>query len=212
MDIYDLTGKLENGMWEYGTPFVPYSLKRISSMEKDGYIASELVLTTHTGTHVDCPRHFGEERRAIDMMDLKTFYGEAMLVDVSSKCGAKVQITKEMLKACGAEELKENDICVLKTGWFKMWNKKEYEEDYPYLTPGGAEYLVSKKIKMLAMDIPIIGDPDSTEADMVLCECETPSVYALVNLNVLPKRFTFAAFPLNLAVGDGSPVRAVAIV
>ena len=37
-------------------------------------------------------------------------------------------------------------------------------------------------------------------------------VEGLTNLEQLPERFTFAAFPLNIKGRDGSPIRAVAIV
>ena len=212
MKLIDLTGTLENGMWDYGEPFTPFSIERISDMEKDGYVASRLVLTTHTGTHIDCPRHFGEERTSVEKMDLSNFIGNALLLDVSADCGEFTQIGEDMLRKAGAEELSEDDICVMKTGWSKNWNRPGYADNYPQLTVSGAEYLVNKGIKLFATDIPVIGDPHSTDTDMVLCRKEIPSIYALVDLDLLPKRFEFIAMPLKIKNGDGSPVRAVAMV
>lgn len=212
MKIIDLTGPLENGMWDYGEPFIPYEIKRISSLEEDGYVASMLALTSHTGTHVDCPRHFGESRKSVTDLNLESFYGESRLVDLSGSCQEGQPITADLLRDSEAENLKPGEICVLRTGWEEQWNKAGYVEHYPYLTPEAADYFVGKNIKLLAVDIPIIGDPHKTDTDMILCEKEIPSIYALVNTKNLPKQFIFAAFPLKLSGSDGSPVRAVAIV
>ena len=209
--IYDITGKLEGGMWNYGEPFVPYSMKRISSMEEDGYVASELKLTSHTGTHIDCPRHFGEERPSILDMKLENFMGHAHKIDISDKVQAGVQITREMLVEAGADKLKPGDIMVLNTGWYKEWNHAGYDENYPYLIPDTAQYLVELGLKLFATDIPVIGDIHNTDTDMVLCVNEMPSIYALTDLDDIPEEFTFIAFPLKIVNGDGSPVRAVAV-
>ena len=210
MKIFDLTGTLSKGMWDYGEPFVPYGMKRISSVEEDGYIASEILFTTHTGTHIDCARHFGEERRSITEIPLDLFMGKAKLVDVEKLCKAKEPITVEHLRAGGAEKLEKEDICIVRTGWSKHWAEAFYVNSYPYMSVNAVEYLRDKGIKFMGCDIPIVGDPHSTDADMVLCEAGIPSAYGLVNLDILPEEFNFAALPLKIKDGDGSPVRAVA--
>lgn len=90
MKIFDLTGLLSEGMWDYGEPFVPYAMNRISSFEEDEYIASKIVFTSHTGTHVDCTRHFGEHRPSVEEIDLAKFIGKGKLVDVSAQTVDKV--------------------------------------------------------------------------------------------------------------------------
>ena len=210
MKIFDLTGTLKEGMWDYGEPFIPYSMKRISSYEEAGSLASEIRFTSHTGTHVDCTRHFGEERESIENIPLESFMGRARLVDVSGICAAKTPITSENLKAGGGEKLEAGDICIMRTGWDSRWECEGYVDDYPYLSVEAVEYLRDRGIKFFGCDIPILGDPHLTDADMVLCEAAVPSAYALVNLDRLPEEFMFAAFPLKIASGDGSPVRAVA--
>ncbi|MDD6540041.1 MAG: cyclase family protein [Firmicutes bacterium] len=210
MKIFDLTGLLSEGMWDYGEPFVPYAMNRISSFEEDEYIASKIVFTSHTGTHVDCTRHFGEHRPSVEEIDLAKFIGKGKLADVSASCSEHEPITVDMLKDAGADKVQEGEILLVRTGWDKRWNTPGYEHDYPFMSVEAVEYIRDLGIKMFAADIPIIGDPSSIAADMVLCEAAIPSAYALVNLEQLPEEFTFAAFPLKIAAGDGSPVRAVA--
>lgn len=116
--------------------------------------------------------------------------------------------------------LKKDEICIIRTNWDSFWNKKEYVSESPYITVPAAEYLVSKGIKLVGMDSPMIGDPNdgisSVGADLVLpdykfSEAGIPIILGLVNLSSLPEKFFFTAFPLKLHNGEGSPCRATAI-
>ena len=73
------------------------------------YIASKIVFTSHTGTHVDCTRHFGEQRPSIEEIDLTKFIGKGKVIDVSASCKEEEPITVEMLKAAGIEAVQEGD-------------------------------------------------------------------------------------------------------
>ncbi len=124
------------------------------------------------------------------------------------------------LKAAGADDLEKDEICIIRTNWDSFWNKKEYVSESPYITVPAAEYLVSKGIKLVGMDSPMIGDPNdgisSVGADLVLpdykfSEAGIPIILGLVNLSSLPEKFFFTAFPLKLHNGEGSPCRATAI-
>lgn len=210
MKVFDLTGTLSEGMWDYGEPFVPYSMNRISSFEEDEYIASKIVMTTHTGTHVDCARHFGEQRKSITEIDVTSFIGKGRLINIADICEKGKAITPEMLKEGGAENLQPEEMCIVRTDWSKNWNQEGYDSDYPFMSVDAVEYVRDKGIKFFGCDIPIIGDPHSIAADLVLCEAEIPSAYALTNLDKLPETFMFSALPLKIEAGDGSPVRAIA--
>ena len=131
------------------------------------------------------------------------------------------EITVQRLKAAGADDLEKDEICIIRTDWDSFWNKQEYVSESPYITVSAAEYLVSKGIKLVGMDSPMIGDPNdgisSVGADLVLpdykfSEAGIPIVLGLVNLSSLPEKFFFTAFPLKLHNGEGSPCRATAII
>ena len=50
-------------------------------------IHSDLMLTTHTGTHVDAPYHFNKHGRRIDELPLDLFMGKAVVLDFQALAG-----------------------------------------------------------------------------------------------------------------------------
>ena len=80
----DLTHELHNGMPIYpGDPspsFVSYA-----TLAKDGVNLTKLTLGSHTGTHIDAPRHFIPDGIGIDQISPNKLIGEAYVTDMSSK-------------------------------------------------------------------------------------------------------------------------------
>ena len=53
----------------------------IASMKNDDlYNLSAIHISAHTGTHIDAPKHFSEEGRAIDEIRLNTFMGKCTVI------------------------------------------------------------------------------------------------------------------------------------
>src|SRR5438270_13706259 len=80
----DLTHELRNGMPIYlGDPspsFVSYA-----TLEKNGVNLTKLTLGSHTGTHIDAPRHFIPDGIGVDRIPPNKLVGEAYVCDMSSK-------------------------------------------------------------------------------------------------------------------------------
>ena len=55
-----------------------------TSIEADGYNTTTLHLYTHTGTHMDAPKHFVPGGGAIDGIALNACVGPAQVIDVTS--------------------------------------------------------------------------------------------------------------------------------
>src|SRR5215510_7534535 len=77
MHIYDITAPLSPSLPVYpGDPEV--TITPIAQLQwGDAANVSRLVLSSHTGTHLDAPRHFFEEGMAIDGLDLRLLMGPA---------------------------------------------------------------------------------------------------------------------------------------
>ncbi|MDX9722926.1 MAG: cyclase family protein [Myxococcota bacterium] len=50
--------------------------------DPDAFALSKFSMGTHTGTHVDAPRHFFPEAASIEQMPLELLYGPARLIDL----------------------------------------------------------------------------------------------------------------------------------
>lgn len=220
MKVYDLTAKINENLWSYGKPYKPFAANPLAVMEKNNYIATEFVLASHMGTHTECGRHWGPEKEAIDEIPVDKYIGKAKLIDLSDIVEPLSEITREILMENGGESLEAGDICVIRTDWDKyLTDNDKYVLNCPYINVDSAEYLAEKKVKCIAFDTPMGGDPrdgidfvpENIELpDYVLYANGITLVLGLVNLKQLPKEFFFSAFPLNIEGADGTLVRAVA--
>lgn len=45
-------------------------------------MVTSITLGSHSGTHIDAPKHFFSSSKSIDVVPLKSFIGEAVILDV----------------------------------------------------------------------------------------------------------------------------------
>ncbi len=72
MKIFDLTHMIKEQMPVYpGTE--PPSLKNTNTIEVDGFAEKLFSMYSHTGTHIDAPKHMVEEGLGLDDFDISKF-------------------------------------------------------------------------------------------------------------------------------------------
>ncbi|MEI6280362.1 MAG: cyclase family protein, partial [Verrucomicrobiae bacterium] len=124
----------------------------------------------------------------------------------------RAAITPEML-APHADKFQPGARVLYRTGWDRRFAAAEYFSAHPSLTTAAAEWIAARRITLLGMDAP---SPSAAwkEAHEILLRpgVEIVVVENLTRLDLLPERFTFIGFPLNVQGRDGAPVRAVALV
>jgi len=173
------------------------------------YNITQVVMGTHQGTHLDAMYHFFDNGRTLDQMPLEWFYGPAHLLRVPKPPNG--DITPEDLRP-HERHLQPDAKVILNTGWHRHFGTQEFFEGFPSLTLEAAQYLASRRIRLLGMDMPTPGKQWLELHHILLAkEVEIVVVEALANLDALPDNFTFIGFPLNFKGRDGSPIRAVAM-
>ncbi|MFH1006633.1 MAG: cyclase family protein [Candidatus Latescibacterota bacterium] len=207
MKVVDLSAGLTDGFLTYpGDP--PVRILRTQTHSKNGYQLCSLSMGTHSGTHVDLPLHCLKDGMGADTFPLETFIGNA--VTVSRPTGEHGKISVSDLEGV---DIGRGDILLICTGWSTHVGDPQFFKDFPYIDIPAADYLISKGIKALGCDMPSVDPPTSeTPVHHALLGAGIGIVEALVNLEkVVGKRAQFIGFPLHIAGGDGSPVRAVAV-
>ena len=136
----DVSVSLAAGIPAYpGNPeFELQPIKRIA--EGGSSNVSKLVMGTHTGTHVDAPRHFFDDGAGVDALAFDLLLGRARVVEIMKRGG----IGKDELAAAG---LREDIRLLLKTPNSALWNGEGFHQDYTYLTEDGARYLVEQGVR-----------------------------------------------------------------
>jgi arylformamidase len=204
--LIDVSVLLTPGIATYpGNP--PFEIAPIHRLAAgDSANNSRLTMGTHTGTHVDAPKHFIDDRPGVDAMPLDLLIGRARVVDMPVRGG----ITAKDLEAAG---LREDLRVLLRTPNSKLWNnpKEPFHEEYAYLTGDGAKFLVDQGVKVVGVDYLSV-EKFHTPGH--------PAHHALLGANVIiieglnlsdaePGVYEMYCLPLKVEGADGAPARVV---
>jgi arylformamidase len=208
----DLSHNLQNGMPVYpGDPSPSFELYR--SFEKDGVNLMKLLMGSHTGTHLDAPRHFIPNGIGIDQIPPSKLIGETYVVDFSGKkigSGITASDFRPIEKHIGPD-----DIVACYTGCSEHWEDSSVRKNYTYLTKDAADYLVSKRVRAVGIDFLSVEKFGATEAvtHKTLLSSGILIIESLSNAlkRFLGQRVLIICMPIKLKDGDGAPSRVVAV-
>jgi len=213
--LYDLSQPLYSGSPGWAL-YPPVGLEPFCEIQTDGYKAERLELITHSGTHLDVPSHFIADGKRLEEVPVGEFQGPAAVLDLRFL---------QPSQAVGAAELKpfrerirQGDIVVLCTGWGdKRSHDSLFMYEWPYLTEEGAQWLVERGARAVAIDALSVGGwPELTRrpphVTLLSAGC-----WILEDIRCPPEvvqagRCHLFAFPVLLQGCGGSLVRAVAAV
>jgi kynurenine formamidase len=198
--IHDLTRVINKDIQVYpGDPKPEF--RPTATIKDDNVNITRITLGSHTGTHVDAPRHFLQEGNGIDKDCLEKFVGDAVVVDGSAK---KSLAGRDL----ASSDIRANDILLIFTG------TGHHRTDFTYLETSAAEWIVEHRLKCVGIDTPSVeqyGRKDAPVHKMLLAH-NIGIVENLDNLRqFISKRLFFVCLPLPLEGIDGSPARAIAL-
>jgi len=211
MKVIDLSHPISPGMPVYPSTEPPTFVVSCT-VERDGFFERKISLYSHTGTHIDAPSHMISGARAIDEFPACHFIGKAYLLDASSVKGPEIDVS--ILKF-HEPWIKRNEFLLFHTGWDRLWGDEGYFEGYPVLSEYAADWLGNFDLKGVGTDTISLDSPDSRDFPVhkSLLRHGVILIENLAKLKSLPRaEFLFACLPLNLKDGDGSPVRAIAVI
>lgn len=198
----DISQRLDQqvAVWPGDTPF-QYKVNW-SKAESGSVNVGQILMSTHTGTHIDAPFHFDDHGRKVIDLDIHLYIGKARVIHLSNP------------STIGLNELSEFDLAgvtrlLIRTDAWK--DRSIFPETIPSIEPDVAEYLAERGVRLIGLDLPSVDPIDSKEllAHHELTRFGLHILEGLVLDDVLPGEYELAALPLPLAEADGSPVRAV---
>jgi arylformamidase len=174
------------------------------------YNITQLIMSTHLGTHLDAPYHFFDDGQTVEKLDLRRGFGPAWVLDFSHKA-PKEEITVADMRIY-AGKVTPGSRLIFRTGWDKHFPQPHYFSDQPYLGPEICRWLVERDIVTVALDMPTIYPADYITVHHLLLRPEVLVIEGLARLNQLQsEQVILCALPLRIRGRDGSPCRAVAI-
>jgi len=166
---------------------------------------SLISLGSHTGTHVDAPRHFFEAGGTVDRLPLNVLIGPARVItfgeDVMSVTARHLQL----------ESLQNTERLLIRTRNSAFVTDREFHPDFTYVAPDGAEYLAALGVKLVGVDYYSVEQFHSGhhKTHRTLLERGIVIVEGLDLSEIAPGDYSFVCLPLRLEGLDGAPARAV---
>ena len=200
----DISVPLQSGMVNWpGDP--PVSIAPLKDMDRGGSSNVGMIsMSTHTGTHMDAPRHMLRGGKSLDSLPLEATIGPARVVEILDR------------KSIQAAELRDHRIrrgerILFKTyGSARRWRKPEFDPDYVYITAEAARLLASRGVRTVGVDYLSVGGyrEGTHETHEILLEAGIWIIEGLNLSGVEPGRYDLVCLPLRIANGDGAPSRA----
>jgi len=216
MKFIDLTMTLDNDCMTCGTPWhEKVAISPMGQLNTVGRNTSRFILGSHSGTHIDAPKHFIDGGRDITELRLDVLCGPVTIVDLSQKKKGDI-VTPDDLN--GTEITPR---MIFRYEWYDYWKTDQYYDSFPFLTMETAVYLVKSGIKLLAMDTPSPDDgsnivshgKEDSPVHKFLLKHDVVIVEYLTNTRKIDsfKKNCIIALPLKVAGADGSPGRVLIV-
>ena len=175
----------------------------VSRARVDGYALSRLVMSSHSGTHIDAPLHFFEGRETLDEMPVDRFFLDA---DV---------ITVESTVAVTMSELDGYQIEPWQAVLFRTKNsdlpRERFHENFVYIEPDVARWLVDMKVSLVGIDYLSVERYDDMDFPVhrILLGAGALILEDVDLRSVEPGRYRLVCLPIKTVRADGAPCRAV---
>lgn len=180
-----------------------------------------LHLFSHSGTHLDVPKHFNDAGPCAYQLPIENYIFFAPLVVDVPKSDRAAILCEELEPY--ADQLKQADLVLLRTGWSsqRFSDPRRYAGAGPFLHPDGAAFLMEHpNLKGVGIDTVSIGSPDFRDESVATHRILTgagrsDSRFMLIledfqiemDLNTATRIY---ALPLMIEGSDGSPCTMVA--
>jgi arylformamidase len=209
LHIYDVSLPLVTGGLVYpGNPVISITPQQAIA-EGAGANVSRVDFGSHTGTHVDAPKHFFDDGAGVDSIPLGILMGPARLLAFGDA------VTK-----IGEAELAAHDLTGVTRLLLKTRNSKwlasettEFHQDYTYVAPDGAEYLAKLGVRLVGVDYLSVEQFHSGHhrTHRTLLEQGIVIVEGLLLSEPPAGDYHLRCLPLRFVGLDGAPARAVLV-
>ena len=183
-----------------------YTVDEMMSMAQgENMNVTAVSMCSHFGTHIDAPRHYYAEGKAVDELPPEIFIGPGRLVVYEGEQHIPVEFIREL-------DLNRITRLFIRTSNSEKLAQPEFFENYLALTSAAAQALVNKGIVLLGVDGYSIGPFDPSPGMPVhrIFLGGGPDQVAIEEVNlagISAGDYQVLAIPLRLTGLEASPAR-----
>lgn len=168
--------------------------KKHANIKENTYNEHQITINTHFGTHMDFPYHMIDDGKKSSDFKLENFIGKGKVININNP---------------DLNSIEDEDVFLLYSEHIEKGIDNLFN-DVPVLDENLVDFLITKKPKMLLLDIPT---PDKFPYPIhkKILGNDILIVENVCNMKLLiDKKFKVYAIPLNFEEFDGSPCRVFA--
>ncbi len=200
--IYDVSLTIEPGMVVWPGD-APVAVETFTALAEGGSSNLSLLrMGSHTGTHVDAPRHFIDGAAGVDAISPDVLTGPARLFQLPQL----KRIDRSVLEGLDLEGVSR---LLLGTGNSALLGKRPLSMDYAFVTGDAAIYLVERGIRLVGIDYLSIEEHGTAGHPVhhALLGVGIVIVEGLDLADVPAGDYEIMCLPLKLKDADGAPAR-----
>jgi kynurenine formamidase len=180
---------------------------------------STITFSTHSGTHVDAPRHFcGQGKTIADCLAVVTVFYPVYCIDVPKGAAEEIMVSDLENRI---SHVQDAEAILIRTGWHRVrsGNPERYCTDHPWVSPDVSRFLREQcpGLRLFGLDQISISSPLQRETGHACHRaflCGERPVLLLEDLDLsndrVTKRFRMHIFPVFIDDIDGIPVTVIA--
>jgi arylformamidase len=199
----DITRPIYPGMpvWPGDPPIVEEPVSRIA--DGDSSNVTRFLLGSHTGTHIDAPRHFEPSGACIDALNPDALMGPCLVLDLASGQEHIARADLERIVNVPVERL------LIRTR-NSFAEPTVFHKDFVALLPDAAGWIVEQGIRLIGVDGPSVEEYGSSDFPVhhALLRAGVVIVEVLDLSRVAAGDYDLFCAPLKWAGADGAPARA----
>jgi arylformamidase len=210
MKIHDITMDVEPGMLYWHEGKAPEVTTVFSIADGAPSNVTRWLIGSHTGTHIDAPRHFIEDGATVEQLPLEMFVGRTRVMDLTH-IGDRT-ITAEDIQSKGLDGVTR--VLFRTTNSDKRITKKEFSKDWVGVAPCAAQLLVDAGVQLVGIDYVTVEAPEHS--------VEWPTHHILCGNNVIilegakvgeipDGEYFMCCLPMRLKGSEGAATRTILI-
>jgi arylformamidase len=184
----------------------PVEIKRMLDMDRGAPCnVSVLSMGSHTGTHMDAPRHFLRRGIGMDRMPLTATLGPVRVIEIHDRESIKPGDLRP-------HRIRRGERVLFKTpNSRRSWRSDAFDEDFVYISQEAARYLAQCRIRTVGVDYLSVGGfkRDGLETHQALLGAGIWIIEGLNLAKVKPGKYELVCLPLKMLGADGAPARAI---
>jgi len=204
-DWIDVTVPLRAGMVTWPGSIAMQIEHHHATRKRGGVNSSNIHMGVHTGTHMDAPLHFFDNRKSIDQMPIDAAVGPARVIEIRDTESIKPEELKQY-------NIQRGERILFKTrNSQRCWQTDTFVKDYVYITKEAARFLADSGVRLVGIDYLAVGgfEQDLVETHRILLGAEIWLLEGSDLSGVSAGNYDLICLPLKLVQTDGAPVRAV---